>query len=186
MKIAIHVNCRGYYSSRGTAAGGGHGHPNFGNLFSKLPPWDPVLCNTGRPPRPPLGWGLPEFLQRGSIRKFLVTSCWMVVHVTSCFIVGFIKLHIQRVSELSCKFLVTLRATEWLFIMTKFFIICINCIFHINCTFKGSLFMIFSQFKQLNGFSLWIGVSIQWLSCFTFKGTVFLNFLSPCEQLNGR
>ena len=44
----------------------------------------------------------------------------MVVHVTSCFIVGFIKLHIQRVSELSCKFLVTLGATEWLFIMTSF------------------------------------------------------------------
>ena len=132
--------------------------PNFGNLFSKLPPWDPVLCNTG-PPGPPLA--------EDSLNSY-----------KGALFVNFIKLvhqiaHSEGLCELSCKFLVTLRATEWLFIMTKFFIMVV-----IKLHFQGvsihdffhnlSSWMVFHYelVFQFSGYHVLLSKGLySWISC---------------------
>ena len=184
MKIAIHVNCRGYYSSRGSAAGGGamatlilgiylvsYPHGTQFYVIQAGPPLAEDSLNSYR------GALFVNFLSRAAEWLFM----WQVVSLwgsSNCTFRGYLNWVVSFLSHWEQLNGYSSWQSFSLFALIAYFILI--------ALSRGLYSWFFSQFKQLNGFSLWIGVSIQWLSCCTFKGTVFLNFLSPCEQLNGR
>ena len=63
MKIAIHVNCRGYYSSRGSAEGGAMATLILGIYLVSYPHGTQFYVIQA--PRPPLGCALTQMSKLG-------------------------------------------------------------------------------------------------------------------------